>query len=389
MAKVLYRQGTKATYLALLEKNPSALYFCTDTKELFKGEDLYSDGLRVIDSYTMLPPFSIAADGILYFCADNGCGYVLNATRDGWTPVIHGVDNETIGVNESGLLYVKVIPIGSVSGLSEKLDSIDAGLADLDERIQSIEQIAVGGVHYRGAVDSFEQLPENAEVGDLYEVYKDNSEWCWNGEQWFEYGKTSEIADTYSTKDEVRVISKMVEYEISHKPIGTLVNYYDSEIRVMCPANTEWVHQTSGANSDANSYYIGFKAYAPSEDVVSFKEALAESITDTTMYYFENNEFAGVDQYGRKYSIVWLPVAKYDESTGSWTYFGTNSTSEKYIGWHYSVEWYNANGIKVAADKIRINLSNEDCFLSAAPSYVTSLQSQIAELEESYAWGDM
>jgi len=51
----------------------------------------------------------------------------------------------------------------------------------------------------------------------------------------------------------------------------------------MCPADTQWALQQSGANADPNSYYIGFKAYAPNDDVVSFKEDLAETINDDTM----------------------------------------------------------------------------------------------------------
>lgn len=141
--KVIYKQGTKATYLGLSEHISSALYFCTDTRELFKGDDLYSDGLRLVGSCDVLPSFTVAADGILYFCEDNGCGYVLNATRNGWLPVIHGVDDETIAVNESGALVVKAVPASNVSGLDEHITAIveqEGGeVADLVERVTAVE----------------------------------------------------------------------------------------------------------------------------------------------------------------------------------------------------------------------------------------------------------
>ena len=140
--------------------------------------------------------------------------------------------------------------------------------------------------------------------------------------------KINAIDDTYAK----------IEYEISNKPDSTLVDYRDKEIRVMCPSDTAWTLQQSGENADPNKYYIGFKAYAPSDDVVSFKEDLAEIISDDTMYYFEGNDFAGIDTYGRKYSIVWLPVAIYDEASTTWTYYGVKSSAGKYIGWYYSVE---------------------------------------------------
>ena len=173
------------------------------------------------------------------------------------------------------------------------------------------------------------------------------------------------------------------KYEIAHKPEGTLVNYRDKEIRVMCPADTKWVKQNVGANGNANMYYMGFKAYAP-EGAVSFKEDDLAVIEDQTMYYFENNEFAGIDENGRKYSIVWLALASYDETTDTWSYFGAKSTADKYIGWYYSVEWYDANGVIIASDCIRINLSNENCHSSIEPYYVgemmKEIESKIAEV---------
>lgn len=181
------------------------------------------------------------------------------------------------------------------------------------------------------------------------------------------------------------------KYEVSHKPEGTLVDYRDKEIRVMCPADTEWKLQNSGENADANMYYIGFKAYAPA-DAVSFKEDLKETIEDDTMYYFEG-EFAGIDAHGRKYSIVWLPAARLAD--GTWTYYGSMSADGKYIGWYYTVEWYGANGKVIAGDQIRINLSNEACHNSIKPYYVANyataeelaaVKETVAEMNESSSW---
>lgn len=231
--KVAYKQGTKKTYLGLAQKLPNALYFCTDTKELFRGDDLLSDGVRLVASFSALPQFEQAADGILYFCEDSGCGYVLNETRDAWIVVLHGADGETIEVNENGMLAVKAIPIGKVSGLEERISAVEksilagapiatkgtAGIVKpgedfaidkdgtlslveipqtkitgLEERLSNIEKTQVGGVHYKGSVKTVEDLPGDAVCGDLYEVEADNSEWCWNGEKWFEYGKTTNLS---------------------------------------------------------------------------------------------------------------------------------------------------------------------------------------------------
>ena len=178
-------------------------------------------------------------------------------------------------------------------------------------------------------------------------------------------------------KAEAEEIYKHVKYEISHKPVGTLVNYSDKEIRIMVPAGTKFEHQNSGENADKNQYYIGFKAYAP-EGAVSFKEDLAEIISDNTMYYFEGNDFAGIDAYGRKYSICWLAVAYYDEATQTWIRYADQSSKEKYLGYYYSVEWYDTDGVKIDSDCIRINLSNESCHNIVEPYYMAGVVKKVA-----------
>ena len=183
---------------------------------------------------------------------------------------------------------------------------------------------------------------------------------------------TSLLDEVNSVEAKLNAILEAQEYEIAYKPDGVIVDYRDKEIRVMCPKDTVWQTQSSGANADPSMYYIGFKAYAPN-GAKSFKEDLAEIISDTKMYYFENNEFAGVDQYGRKYSVVWLPVAQYNQETSEWTYFGKRSNKSKYVGWYYSVEWYNNDGKKIGTDTIRINLSNEDCHNAIEPYYMGSI----------------
>lgn len=175
------------------------------------------------------------------------------------------------------------------------------------------------------------------------------------------------------TKSEAKAnaLFEHVKYEISHKPVGTLVNYREKEIRVMCPVDTQFELQNSGENADKSAYYIGFKAYAPA-DAVSFKEDLGTVIKDPKMYYFEGNDFAGIDVYGRKYSIVWIPVAKHNDDD-TWTYYGAGSKAGKYVGWYYSVEWYGADGKVIASDTIRINLTNESCHTVVEPFYMGSV----------------
>ena len=169
--------------------------------------------------------------------------------------------------------------------------------------------------------------------------------------------------------NEVKDSYEKIKYEITNTPVGTLVKYGEKEIRVMCPTDTEWVKQTVGATGNANYYYMGFKAYAP-EGAVSFKEG-DQGVIEDEMFDF-SGDFAGTDEYGRNYSICWLALASYDEASDTWTYFGKNSSTSKYIGWTYVVEWYNTNGVVIASDSIRINLSNEECHSVIEPYYISS-----------------
>ena len=160
------------------------------------------------------------------------------------------------------------------------------------------------------------------------------------------------------------------KYEIAYKPEGTLVNYGEKEIRVMCPDSTVWTKQNVGSTGNANYYYMGFKAYAP-EGAVGFKEGDQGVIENE--YFDFTGDFAGTDEFGRNFSIVWLALASYNESTGEWTYFGKNSTTSHYVGWTYVVEWYNADGVVIASDSVRINLSNEKCHSSIEPYYLSDV----------------
>lgn len=185
----------------------------------------------------------------------------------------------------------------------------------------------------------------------------------------------AEAVDTLLSKVEAAATLQRVKYEIVSKPEGTLVDYRDKEIRVMCPADTKWVKQTVGGTGNANMYYMGFKAYAPA-GAVSFKEGDRGVIVDE-MFDF-NGSFAGTDEFGRKYSICWLALASYDPASDTWSYFGKSSSVSKYIGWTYCVEWYDANGKVISSDSIRINLSNESCHSNIEPYYMAGYVKEVA-----------
>ena len=174
----------------------------------------------------------------------------------------------------------------------------------------------------------------------------------------------SEAEDLLISKVDASATLQHVKYELDNTPAGTIIDYGEKEIRVMVPAGAEYSKQNVGTGGDQNTYYITFKTYAPSDDAVGYIEHLGNQ-SDAEIL----NSFS-VDKYGRRYQPTWLGVAKYNEATGEWNYYGKNSTANKYIGWDYRIDWYDVNGVMIGSDCIRINLSNEDCHHIVEPYYM-------------------
>lgn len=200
--------------------------------------------------------------------------------------------------------------------------------------------------------------------------------------------KIKTVKDYTDGKVESAVEAAMSEhlvkrYKVEDVPAGTLVDYFDKEIRVMCPADAVWSKQNVGVGGDANSYYMTFKTYAPSDNAVGYIEHLGDQVDAEILTDLKT------DEYGRRYQPTWLALAKHDESTDTWTYHGGKSTKDKYIGWNYQIDWYDADGVMVKSDSIRINLSNEDCHSEIEPYYMgsirkefnTTIEEKIAEVE--------
>ena len=165
-----------------------------------------------------------------------------------------------------------------------------------------------------------------------------------------------------------------VKYEIVDAPVGTLVDYKDDEIRIMCPADAKFTKQSVGVGGDPNTYYVTLKTYVYNDDVVGYKEILGgksdpEILTDLK-----------VDGYGRRYQPTWLGVATYDETTDTWSYYGAKSNESKYIGWDYTLQMYDKDNVMIASDSVRINLSNDGCHYVVEPYYIGKTKTEMEEM---------
>jgi len=91
MSQVKFFTATKAQYTALLGKDPDALYFLTDTNELYKGSDAFSHPVQVVESFPIT-----GQNGNIYVQSGT---YVMKAYVDGvWTQLTPSMVTE-IGAN--------------------------------------------------------------------------------------------------------------------------------------------------------------------------------------------------------------------------------------------------------------------------------------------------
>lgn len=168
-----------------------------------------------------------------------------------------------------------------------------------------------------------------------------------------------------------------VKYEIVGAPVGTLVDYKENEIRILIPENTQFTKQSVGVGGDPNTYYVTLKTYCYDDNVVGYKEHLGSQVDAEILMDLKE------DTYGRRYQPTWLGVAKYDSESGVWSYYGANSSEGHFIGWDYRIDWFDANGVMIASNSVRINLSNEDCHYTVKPYYVDSMMAEVdAKIEE-------
>lgn len=182
MANVLFKVGTRAQFDAIVTKSETTLYWLSDTQELYKGDVLFGKGalaseeaagLLSAEDYKKLKEL-IATGGAVELTPVNG-SIVIKDKKIGVG--LSAVEGNMLSIKDDGLFAASV----DLTDVQNRLTAVEGSIAQLQEDI-------VGGIRYKGTVETVDDLPDDAKQGDLYEVTADGSEWCYNGEKWFEYG---------------------------------------------------------------------------------------------------------------------------------------------------------------------------------------------------------
>ena len=125
MANVRFIRTTKQKWLNRDTYDSTALYFCEDTGELFKGDILFTEGVKIVATRDALPSFECAADGVVYYVADTKAGFMLSPTRDAWLQTIYAPVADVTSIPE-GEEYNVVTTVGAVRDIEKKIyDYID------------------------------------------------------------------------------------------------------------------------------------------------------------------------------------------------------------------------------------------------------------------------
>ena len=445
----------QATFDALETKDALALYWIHDTQRLYKGDKLYGTGLEATSEFAGLMSAEDKAalealkvgGGLSNLVPVDGTISITDAVGGGKAlgVAISTQNGNTLVVNEDGLFVQEtIVPEFTI----EKQATAEDGFAatyrlkkvvgeesayvgdainiakDLVLQSATLEVVTEDGVPYGGAVvgDPYIKMVfNNADASNLYIPVKGlvDTYSAGDGIEIVDNKISVKLADVTHglvavngalalnlatrhydgamSKEDKKIVDSIPyayvarKYEISGTPTGTLVNYGEKEIRVMVPAGAEFAKQNVGLGGDANTYYMTFKTYAP-QGAVGYKEHLGSQSDSEILVDLKT------DEYGRRYQPTWLGLAKLDEATGTWTYYGKNSAESKYIGWDYRIDWFDADDAMIATDSIRINLSNEDCHNNVKPYYianyatteqVATIEESIKKAENSYTWTEM
>ena len=121
MAKnVRFIRTTKERWLKRDSYDPLALYFCEDTNEIFKGDQVYTDGVRIVPTKADLPECPCAADGVVYYIRETRNGYTLSPDRTEWLQTIYAPVEDVTSIPESEI-YNTVTTVGAVRDIENAI----------------------------------------------------------------------------------------------------------------------------------------------------------------------------------------------------------------------------------------------------------------------------
>lgn len=259
-----FKVDTQAKYDALLIKDPNALYWILETSRLYLAGQLFAIGEVASDSFKGL----LSPEDYVELKKLIAAGPETKLTPVDGSVII--VDNKIgVGVSKTAGNLITV----TSDGLFVDSKPIEDRFVAVEGEIEELKQSVVGAVRYRGAVETVADLPKDANVGDLYEVREDNSEWCWNGEKWCEYG---------NSKLFVPVPGAAIN--INGSEIGVKLSPVENNVLVIAEDGGLYVADNGFTNEDKAKFDAIEETYASK---IEMEEAIAKAIEEATPVWSE------------------------------------------------------------------------------------------------------
>lgn len=225
----------------------------------------------------------------------------MNNIETGLEAVAQELSNVTSGLSEEEVkaLAQSIAQEVAATAVAPKLDTavyeadkvtfaLKTEIPDVSDFVRSgdvytkgeIDAKLVGAMMYKGAVETQAQLPQDAKVGDMYDVTETGHNFAWNGESWDDLGGSIDLSGVL-TKEEAEAT-----YQVKgdYQPVGDYA--LKSEVAVKLDTTTY----------DADKATFALKSELPSVEGLVSTEQLDTKLADYATTEVVEAEFASYDK---------------------------------------------------------------------------------------------
>lgn len=125
-----------------------------------------------------------------------------------------------------------------------------------------IDAKLVGAMTYKGAVETEAQLPQDAQVGDMYDVTKTGHNFAWNGESWDDLGGSVDLSGLLTKEEAAATYQVKGDYQ----PVGDYA--LKSEVAVKLDTTT---YEADKATFALKSEIPNVEGFATKEELTGYQ----------------------------------------------------------------------------------------------------------------------
>lgn len=349
MAKVkFFAVDLKSTFEALTTKDEFALYWIMETQELYKGDVLFGMGAEATGDMAGL--MSAEDKRKLDTLADiEGGIHFLGISSTNPIDGIVTIDGEVITPVAGDIV---------IYGTKEYICDKNGEFVELGDE----------GIYLTAAQAEADFLKK----ADAESIYKTKAEAQAEHKNLEDAIQLINIKDIAWGKDN----SNGTKFEVIKAVEGFLTDESQNDFRIFIPKGSKYEMQNVGAGGNSNNYYITVRAYAPRADINGCRKG---------RYSNYENDFGAMEKIsidiesGRPYVDFWFAIAYTNDNGITWTEYADLSTSTKYIGYDWLVEWYVDEKMVASASKKFTLVNNREIFYNNKDWYIPALEAQLEQ----------